>query len=61
MNRDEAERQIGQILKQLEKDSTMLVDSICIKDIDITNIDSVRRELLCRVHIELRPVPGRRW
>lgn len=61
MNRDEAEVEIGQILKQLEIDSTMLVNSICIKDIDVTELDSPRQELICRVHIELKPVPGRRW
>lgn len=56
-----ARNAINAILAQLEIETGMLVDRVGIVDIDITNIENPRQELLRSVAIHLKPLPGSRW
>lgn len=57
----QAERDIAKILQQLELDIDCVVDTVTLKDIDITNIDSDRTVLSRRVLIETHRLPGANW
>lgn len=61
MTLDEAESAIAEILRKLEIDTQSLVDSISINDIEITQLDSDRKQFQRRVEIELRRNPGSNW
>lgn len=52
---------IASKLKALELSTNMLVDSIKIVDIDITNAEDTRQELARQVEIHLRRMPGSKW
>ena len=61
MTKSEAERQICAILAALETDSGMLINSISVNDIYITNMSSTTKELVRSVEIELHRLPGHSW
>lgn len=56
-----AERQINSILADLEATTGCLVQSIELRDIEITAFGDERAQLLRGVRIELKPLPGTRW
>lgn len=56
-----AEQKIAEILAQLERDTGTIIEEISIVDVDATQIQDTRTQLLRRVVIELRPMPGTRW
>lgn len=56
-----AERQIAVILSQLERETGSVVRAIEVTDIEVTKIDSVRREMERRISIDLERLPGTHW
>ena len=61
MNRSEAESQITNILRRLELDSGLVVENICLQNIDVTEINSPCKQYLRRVFVEFEPVIKRSW
>lgn len=58
---EQAERAIGAILAQLERDVDMLVQSVDIVDVEITRFESTRNEFYRRVELKLQRRPGTHW
>lgn len=56
-----AQRDIAKILAKLEVDTGSVVESIDLRDIDVTSIDSEREEWQRAVIVELKRLPGTRW
>lgn len=56
-----AQKQITEILSKLEQDTGTLLDRLDVVDIDVTNMGAERRQLMRRVVIEMKPLPGARW
>lgn len=61
MNLKEAKSQINQILCQLEVATGSVVESIDLRDIDVTTVDGGGVELTRSVQIELKRLPGTKW
>lgn len=57
----EAERKIAVILQQLEIDTGDVVESIGVYDIETTQIESDRTQILRQVLIITHRFPGSRW
>ena len=56
-----AEPAIAAVLRDLEIETGTLVERIWIEGIDITSVRDERQQLLRRVSMELRPLPGSKW
>lgn len=61
MKIEEAERQIGAILAELETSSGSVVRGIRIDDIETTKFEDTRPQFISKVCIELERLPGRDW
>lgn len=61
MKIEEAERQIGAILAELETSSGSVVRDIRIHNINITKFEDTRPRFISKVCIELERLPGRDW
>lgn len=57
----ETEKKIAALLAELEATTGQLVERVDISDIEITNMEDTREEMLRRVCITLRRLPGSRW
>lgn len=58
---EQAERAIGAILAELERDVDMLVESVDVVDVEIMRLDSTRKEFHRRVELKLQRRPGTHW
>lgn len=58
---DAAEREIARVLAKLESDTGMVLNNICVRDTDVTQIQDVGPRWLRRVVIEMNRLPGTRW
>lgn len=56
-----AQNEIAAILAKLETDTGSVVDRLEVRDIEVTNIDSVREEWVRSVIIEMKRLPGTQW
>ena len=56
-----AEKRIARILADLEHETGMLIGSLKIADIEITEMNADRREFNRRVQIDIKPMPGHNW
>jgi len=56
-----AELAIAAVLRDLEIETGTIVDRIWIEVIDITSVRDDRQQLLRRVSMDLRPMPGSKW
>lgn len=56
-----AEKEIAMLLAKLEKDADALVEAIAVIDVDVTTAGDVRKQLLRRVLIDMRRIPGAEW
>lgn len=61
MNLEDAESAIAQILRDLERDTDCIVDSLQFEDIEVTRLDDDRRQFRRRVRIQLTRLPGHGW
>jgi hypothetical protein len=61
MNIKEAEGAIAHILRQLEIDNGVIVKTIGLDDVEVTQIDDDRRQFSRLVTIECSPAPGMHW
>jgi hypothetical protein len=61
MTIDEAQKQIAEILRQVEVGSGALVKGVRIRDVDITRLADPRRQISRAVEIELEHIPGTHW
>ena len=57
----EAEREVSRILAKLEADTGMLLEQLEIRDYDVTTIGDKRQQLLRRVKVQMKRLPGTRW
>ena len=58
---EKAEIAIQKILCELEIGTGCIVESIYLKDIDMTGVNDDRVQLLRSIRIELKANPGTRW
>ena len=58
---DKAEIAIAAILRQLEKETDMVIDAVGINDIDVTNMDSRHTEWVRHFYIEMKRLPATHW
>lgn len=56
-----AEREIAKIMAALESDTGMVLDTINVRDIEITEYGDDRQQLLRKVLIKMKRRPGTRW
>ena len=56
-----AEKEISEILKNLEINTGTVLNSICVKDVNMTSIEDERPQLIRRVLIEVLRQPGTKW
>lgn len=56
-----AENKIATILAQLEAETGMLLESIQVRDLEVTTYKDQRPQWLRRVVIEMKRLPGTRW
>jgi hypothetical protein len=57
----DAEKQISDILQKLELDTGMVLDSICVNDIDVTLVSDNRQQLQRSIRIDMKRLPGTKW
>ncbi len=57
----DTEREIAKVLAKLETDTGMVVDTVEVKDINVTELGDSRTQLMRRVAIEMKRIPGARW
>lgn len=57
----EAERKIASVLAEIESDTGMVLDTLEIKDIEVTQFTDDRPQWLRSVYIEMKRLPGTRW
>jgi hypothetical protein len=57
----EAERAIAKILCDLEVATGALVESIALKDLDVTNVEDKREVWFTKVAVKMKRIPGRSW
>jgi hypothetical protein len=55
------EKEISRLLAKLEADTDMVVDRLELQDTETTAIGDTRPQLLRRVVIEMKRLPGTRW
>lgn len=60
MNVKEAEEQIAKTLSQLELDTGNLIESISVKDVEVTMMGDDRMNLIRKVQIEMFRLPGQK-
>lgn len=56
-----ATQQINDILRELEVSTGSVVESIELRDIDVTTVDSGEQQLVRSVAIEMKRLPGTKW
>ncbi len=56
-----AEKDITKILATLEADTNMVLETITVNDTDVTQMGDDRQQLMRRVMIEMKRLPGSRW
>jgi len=56
-----AEKQISDILQKLELDTDMVLDSISVNDIDVTQMNDDRPQLLRLLRIDMKRLPNTKW
>jgi hypothetical protein len=61
MKVEEAEREIASILARLERENDGYVETIAVKDIEVTTLDSDRKQIARSVQISFKPKPGSNW
>ena len=61
MDQAQAEKQIAQILCQLETEQGVLVDSVSINDVEVTRFEDNRRQNQRTICIETHRLPGHNW
>lgn len=61
MDVEQAQKQIAQILAELERETDQVVEGLSIEAIDVTAVGSHRQQLMRWVRIDLKPVPGSNW
>lgn len=57
----DAQKMITKILRDLEKSTGQLVESICLTGINVTSIEDAAPKYFRSVSVELKPVPGHDW
>ncbi len=58
---EKAEKLIGGVLAELEKDTGSVVKDLSVIDIVVTEYHQDRQQLARRVQIELERLPGTKW
>lgn len=61
MNIAEATQQINDILRSLEVSTGSVVESIELRDIEVTTVGDLERQWLRSVAIEMKRLPGTKW
>lgn len=61
MTQDEAEKLVAGILQRFEESSGDLVESVEIRNVEITRIDDTRPRWMTQVVIRTQRTPGRDW
>lgn len=61
MNIEQSKDAINRILEQLERDSGQLVESVEIRNLNVTKFSDPAVQWLRSIEIELRPMPGAKW
>lgn len=61
MNIAEATHCINDILRTLEVSTGSVVESIELRDINVTTVDSGEQQLVRSVQIEMKRLPGTKW
>lgn len=56
-----AQNAINAILSDLEKRTGLLVESLSIEDIDITEMQGSNQQIIRSAKIKLKPMPGSIW
>ena len=56
-----AEKEISKVLAKLEADTGMVLDSLNVRDIEVTTFVDDRAQWLRSVSIEMKRLPGTRW
>lgn len=56
-----AEKEIARVLAKLESDTGMVLETIDVRDIEVTTLGDDRPQWLRRVAIEMKRLPGTRW
>jgi hypothetical protein len=57
----QAESEISAILAKLERDTGAVVESISVRDIEVTTVGDSRREIVRKVVVETCRPPGTNW
>ena len=58
---DETEKAVAKLLATLEANTGMVLDSIRVVDVEITNLSDTREQWARRVRIEMKRLPGTNW
>lgn len=56
-----ATQRINDILRSLEVSTGSVVESIELRDLDATTVDSLEQQLVRSVQIEMKRLPGTKW
>jgi hypothetical protein len=56
-----AQSAINAILADLEKRTGLLVDSLSIEDIDVTEMGDSNQQVIRSTKVKMRSIPGQRW
>ena len=56
-----AEHKIAAILEKLEAETNMVLDTIKVKDIEVTTLTDDRPQWIRHMRIEMYRLPGTRW
>lgn len=56
-----AEKEISKVLAKLEADTGMVLDMLEVRDTEVTRMGDQRPQLLRRVVLDMKRLPGTRW
>jgi hypothetical protein len=56
-----AEKEVTRILAILEADTSMVIDRVVIREMDVTVVGDLRPQWIRSVVIEMKRLPGTRW
>lgn len=58
---EKAEKLIGLVLAQLERETGGYVNNVSVRDIDVTQLVGIHQQIRRRAVIDLKPKPGTNW